>query len=176
MQIDVVRRDVDLAGDGARLLDVLGGDGRLAIGQAVGAAVVHALDVGTGDGEEHAADFHIAGVLRLGERVLEAGAGLGEIIDLALADAGGFGHADAQDLDGAVRLHLTDDNAGLAGADLESDVNFGATCHEGWDCEKKSVAVEKGFQIAGAAVFPDFLEGLARPREWRGGPAIRCAG
>ena len=131
VEIDVVLRDVDLAGDGAGLLDVFGGRHRLAIRQAEGAAVVDALDVGAGDGEEHAADFHIAGVLRLGQRVLEAGAGLREIIDLALADAGGFGLADAEDFDGAVRLHLADDHAGLAGADFESDVDFRATCHEG---------------------------------------------
>jgi hypothetical protein len=133
VEIDVVLRDVDLAGDGAGLLDVLRGDDRLAVRQAEGAAVVDALDVGAGDGEKHAADLHIAGVLRLGERVLQAGAGLRVIVDLALADAGAFGLADAEDLHGAVRLHLADHHAGLAGADFESDVDFRATCHGGWE-------------------------------------------
>jgi hypothetical protein len=90
VEIDVVLRDVDIAGDGAGFLDVFRGDDRFAIRQAEGAAVVDALDVGSGDGEKHAADFHIAGVLRLGERVLEAGAGLRVIVDFALADAGAF--------------------------------------------------------------------------------------
>ena len=70
-------------------------DGRLAIGQAVGPAVVDALDVRAGHGEEHAADHH-HGVLRLGQRVLETGAGLGKIIDLTLSDAVDFRHPDAR--------------------------------------------------------------------------------
>ena len=151
VEIDVVLRDVDLAGDGAGFLDVFGGDDRFAIRQAEGAAVVDALDVGAGDGEKHAADFHIAGVLGLGERVLEAGAGLRVIVDLALADTGAFGLADAEDFDGAVRLHLADDHAGLAGADFESDVDFRATCHEGGKREIQ-LRLRRLLEIPGAAV------------------------
>ena len=45
----MVLRDVDFARDGAGFLDVVWRDGRLAIGQTVGAAVVDALNVRAGD-------------------------------------------------------------------------------------------------------------------------------
>ncbi len=127
VEVNVVLRDVDLAGDGAGFLDVFGGDDGFAVREAESAAVVDAGDVGAGDGEEDAADFDIAGVLGFGEGVFEAGAGLRVVVDLAFADAGAFRFADAEDLDGAVRLDLTDDHAGFAGADFKSDVNLGAT-------------------------------------------------
>jgi hypothetical protein len=129
VQIDVFRRDVDFTGDGPGFFDMFRGDDRFAIREPESAAVVDALDVGTADGEEDATDFHVAGVFRLGERILETSAGLGKIKDFPLANPGAFGLADAQDLDGAISLHLAHDEAGLAGADFETDVNFRATSH-----------------------------------------------
>ena len=70
MKINVILWDVNFAGDGARLFDVLGGYGRLAIGQAIGSAVVDSLNVGSGHGQIDAADFDIAGIFRLSQRVL----------------------------------------------------------------------------------------------------------
>ena len=129
---------------------VLGGDGRLAIRQAVGAAVVDSLDVRTGDGEENAADLDVAGVLGFCQSVFQTGAGLGKVVDLTFPNSSSFCHADAKDLDGAVRLYLAHDHAGLAGADLESDMNFRTTCHG-----IGSIAIEKVTEIARTAVFAD---------------------
>lgn len=151
VEIDVIVRNLDLAGDGSRFLDVLCGDGGFAVRQAEGATVVDASDVRPGDGEEDTADFHIAGILRLRERILQAGAGLGKIVDLTFSNTRRFGDADAENFYSAIRLYLSDDHAGLAGADLESDVNFGAACHE-----LESIAIEKGAEIPCAAAFTAF--------------------
>ena len=91
--------------------------------------MVHALNVGTGDRQINAADFHIGGILGLGERVAQAGAGLRVIEDLTLAHAGAFCFADAKDLDRTVGLDLADHEAGLAGANFNSDMNFAASSH-----------------------------------------------
>ena len=125
MKIDVIGRDGHRPGDLLRLLHVGRGDHRLVVGQAEAAAVVHALDVRAGDGEVDAADLDIAGVLRLDQRILHAGADLGEIVDLPLANTNRLRLADAEDFDGAVRLHFADHHANLAGADFESDVDLG---------------------------------------------------
>ena len=129
VDVNMVGRDVDLAGNRAILFDMLGADDRFAIRQTVGAAVVHALDVRAGDRQINAADFHIGGVLGLGQRVAQAGAGLRVIEDLTLAHAGTFCLADAENLDRAVGLDLADHETGLAGADFDSDMNFATSSH-----------------------------------------------
>jgi hypothetical protein len=86
--------------------------------------------VGPSHREIDAADFDIAGILSLGERVCQAFARLCQIINFALFYTGRLSDADSQDFDGGAGLNLADDEASFAGADFESDVNFSLMRHD----------------------------------------------
>lgn len=105
-------------------------DGLMIVRKAENSTVVHALHVGTGDGEKDRSDLDIAGVLGAGKRIFEAGACLHEIRDLTFSNTCGFGDTDAENLYGTVRFDLANNDTGFACADFQSDMNFGAACHE----------------------------------------------
>jgi hypothetical protein len=103
------------------VLEILFADLLAIIRDHHGAPIIKAGNVRAGHRQEHAADHHVALLLRVCQRLPNALPRGVEVHDLAFAHAARRRLSDAEDLHRAIVLRLTDDGAHLGSADLEPD-------------------------------------------------------
>ena len=85
--------------------------------------------MGAGHAEIDPADFHIGHFFRLHNGVMDGFLRLGGIHDFALADAGGGGLAEADDVKGALGVEFAHDDTDFGGAYLQTDNEVGIVKH-----------------------------------------------
>ena len=117
----ILRRQIDRLRVLRHVLDILLRD--LAVGRDDGmhAAIVEAAHVPAGHTEMHAANFHVGHLLGLNDSIANVLGRECDIDHFAFAHAARARLADADDVQRALRVHVTDDGAHFRSADFQSN-------------------------------------------------------